>query len=53
MIKEIKLIIYIISIFLFILLTAKYYFSDKNFKNYFLKKDNIDNVFKKNNTLSY
>lgn len=48
MFKEIKIFFYIISIFLFLFLTTKYYFSDANIKNYFRNINNIDDTIKNN-----
>jgi len=46
MFKEIKLAFYIITISLFLFLTSKYYFSDANIKNYFIKINTIDESIK-------
>jgi len=35
MFKELKYVFYLLAIFLFILLTGKFYFSDQNKKNYY------------------
>mgnify|MGYP007071935441 FL=1 len=42
MIKEIKYLIFIIIIFIFIFYTVKYYFSDMNKKNSYRSLNNID-----------
>ena len=42
MIKEIRYLIYVIIIFLFIFFTGKYYFSDNNKKNSYRSLNNID-----------
>ena len=49
MFKELKYVLYVIVIFLFIFLTGKFYFSDENEKNYYRSFDNIN---KKINTYS-
>ena len=46
MIKEIKYLIFIITIFLFLFLTGKYYFSDTNKKNSYRSLNNIDEKIK-------
>ena len=43
MIKELKYLFYILIIFLFILLTLKFYFSDTNIKNSYRSLKEIDN----------
>ena len=43
MIKEIKYLIFIIIIFVFLFFTARYYFSDKNKKNSYRSLTNINN----------
>ena len=51
MIKEIKYLIFILIIFLFLFLTGKYYFSDANKKNSYRSLNNIDkkiNTYVKN-----
>ena len=47
MLKEIKYSIYIFIIFLFLLLTGKYYFSDINKKNSFRSLNTIDKKIEK------
>ena len=42
MLKEIKYLIFIFIICLFLFLTGKYYFSDSNRKNSYRSLDNID-----------
>ena len=42
MLKEIKNLIFIVIIFLFLFLTGKYYFSDINKKNSYRSLNNID-----------
>ncbi len=42
MFKEIKYLIFLIIIFIFIFLTGKYYFSDKNKKNSYRSFNNIE-----------
>ena len=42
MLKEIKYLIFIILIFLFLFFVGKYYFSDTNKKNSFRSLNNID-----------
>ena len=42
MIKEIRYLIYVIIIFLFIFFTGKYYFSDNNKKNSYRSLNNIN-----------
>lgn len=46
MLKEIKYLIYIIIISLFIFFTGKYYFSDENIKNSYRSYQNIDQKIK-------
>ena len=46
MLKEIKYLIFIIIISLFLFLTVKYYFSDQNFKKSYRSFKNIDNMIK-------
>ena len=51
MLKEIKYLIFIIIISLFIFFTGKYYFSDENIKKSYRSQKNIDekiNVYAKN-----
>jgi len=43
MIKELKYLIYLISIFIFIFFTGKYYFSDSNKKNSYRSANIINN----------
>ena len=43
MIKELKYLFYILIIFLFLLLTVKFYFSDTNKKNSYRSFKEIDN----------
>ncbi len=43
MLKEIKYFVFVITIFLFIFLTGRYYFSDKNIKNSHRSLNVIDN----------
>ena len=43
MIKEIKYLIFIIIIFVFLFFTARFYFSDKNKKNSYRSLSNINN----------
>ena len=43
MIKEIKYLIFVIIIFVFLFFTARYYFSDKNKKNSYRSLTNINN----------
>ena len=45
MLKEVKYLVFVIIIFLFLFLTGRYYFSDNNKKNYFRS---INNINKKN-----
>ena len=47
MLKEVKYLVFVIIIFLFLFLTGRYYFSDNNKMNYFRS---IDNINKKNDT---
>ena len=42
MFKELKYVLYVIVIFLFIFLTGKFYFSDENEKNYYRSFNNIN-----------
>ena len=42
MIKELKYLFFIILIFLFLFLTIRYYFSDKNYKNYYRSINSIN-----------
>ena len=49
MFKELKYVLYVIVIFVFIFLTVKFYFSDENEKNYYRSFNNIN---KKINTYS-
>jgi len=42
MFKELKYVLYVIVIFLFIFLTVKYYFSDENKKNFYRSFNNIN-----------
>ena len=49
MFRELKYVLYVIVIFLFIFLTGKFYFSDENKKNYYRSFNNIN---KKINTYS-
>ena len=46
MLKEIKYLIFIIVIALFIFLTGRYYFSDENIKNSYRSYKNIDEKVK-------
>jgi len=46
MLKEIKYLIFIIIILLFVFLTGKYYFSDENIKNSYRSYQNIDKKIK-------
>ena len=46
MLKEIKYLIFIIIISLFIFFTGKYYFSDENIKNSYRSYQNIDQKIK-------
>ena len=46
MIKEIKYLIFIIIIFVFLFFTARHYFSDKNKKNSYRSLTNINNKIK-------
>ena len=61
MLKEIRFLVFIVIIFLFIFFTCKYYFSDENIKNSYRSYKNIDEKIKiyskelpilKNNTKS-
>ena len=46
MLKEIKYLIFIIIILLFIFFTGKYYFSDENIKKSYRSQKNIDEKIK-------
>ena len=46
MLKEIKYLIFIIIIFIFLFFTGKYYFSDENIKNSYRSYKNIDEKVK-------
>ena len=46
MLKEIKYLIFIIIIILFLFFTGKYYFSDENIKNSYRSYKNIDEKVK-------
>ena len=46
MLKEIKYLIFIVIISLFLFFTGKYYFSDKNIKNSYRSYQNIDEKIK-------
>ena len=46
MLKEIKYLIFIVIISLFLFFTAKYYFSDENIKNSYRSYKNIDEKVK-------
>ena len=46
MLKEIKYLIFIITIILFLFFTGKYYFSDKNIKKSYRAYKNIDEKIK-------
>ena len=46
MLKEIKYLIYIIIILLFVFFTGKYYFSDENIKKSYRSQKNIDEKIK-------
>ena len=46
MLKEIKYLIFIVIILLFIFLTGKYYFSDENIKKSYRSQKNIDEKIK-------
>jgi hypothetical protein len=51
MLKEIKYLIFIVIIALFIFFTGKYYFSDENVRNSYRSHQNIDekiNIYSKN-----
>ncbi len=51
MFKELKYVLYVIVIFLFIFLTGKYYFSDENKKNFYRSFNNINekiNIYSSN-----
>ena len=47
MLKEIKYLIFIIVIFIFLFFTGKYYFSDENIKNSYRSLNNINERLKK------
>tara|TARA_A100001011_G_scaffold354524_1_gene397003 strand:+ start:333 stop:593 length:261 start_codon:yes stop_codon:yes gene_type:complete len=42
MFRELKYVLYVMVIFLFIFLTGKFYFSDENKKNYYRSFNNIN-----------
>ena len=42
MLKELKYFLYLLVIFLFIFFTIKYYFSDRNEKNYFRSINSVN-----------
>ena len=44
MFKELKYVLYILTIFLFIFFITKHYLSDSNKKNYFLNMDKVDDL---------
>ena len=46
MLKEIKYLIFIVIILLFVFLTGKYYFSDENIKKSYRSQKNIDEKIK-------
>ena len=46
MLKEIKYLIFIVIICLFLFVTGKYYFSDENIKNSYRSYNNIDEKIK-------
>ena len=46
MFKEIKYLIFIVIIFIFLFFTGKYYFSDENIKNSYRSYKNIDEKIK-------
>jgi len=46
MLKEIKYLIFIVIILLFVFLIGKYYFSDENIKNSYRSYQNIDKKIK-------
>ena len=51
MFKELKYVLYVIVIFVFIFLTGKFYFSDENEKNYYRSFNNINkkiNIYSSN-----
>ena len=48
MLKEIKYIFYILTIFIFLFFTIKFYFSEKNIKNSYRSIDLIDDNIKQN-----
>ena len=51
MIKELKIVFFILLIFFFLIFTGRFYFSDKNKKNTFRSINNINskiNTFSKN-----
>ena len=48
MLKEIKYLFYILTIFIFLFFTVKFYFSEKNIKNSYRSVDLIDDNIKQN-----
>ena len=48
MIKELKYIFYLLTIFLFVFFCVKYYFSDDHIKKSYRSKENIDLKIEKN-----
>ena len=48
MLKEIKYLFYILTIFIFLFFTLKFYFSEKNIKNSYRSIDLIDDNIKQN-----
>ena len=48
MLKEIKYLFYILTIFIFLFITIKFYFSEKNIKNSYRSIDLIDDNIKQN-----
>lgn len=48
MLKEIKYLFYILTIFIFLFFTVKFYFSEKNIKNSYRSIDLIDDNIKQN-----
>ncbi len=44
MFKELKYVLYILTIFLFIFFITKHYLSGSNKKNYFLNMDKVDDL---------
>lgn len=48
MLKEIKYLFYILTIFIFLFFTIKFYFSEKNIKNSYRSIDLIDDNIKQN-----